>query len=231
MRYPSKVLLASRNQGKIKELSCLLEPYDIEVIGLDSFPDLQEVVEDKDTFYENSMLKASYAAKRSGLVSLADDSGLMVHSLGGAPGVFSARFSLMSDLPAERILRELPFKGELTLAGESVDERNVSKLLQLMQGVPFEQRKAVFCSSVVAIAPDGEYITGEGMWHGYIAEKAAGENGFGYDPIFLDMELGLTAAEMSPEVKNERSHRFLAMTRIMEKWRKFWGKVQGEPIF
>lgn len=210
MNVNNTILLATRNQGKIRELSKMLAPFRLTVVGLDIFPEIEEIAETGSTFEENALLKAAHAAKKSGLVAVADDSGLMVDALGGAPGIYSARFSA---------------NGECSCAEDrnlSVDERNNKKLLAIMADVPREERSARFCSVIAAVAPTGQSITTLGVWEGTITAAPTGENGFGYDPLFLDQDLGLTAAQMSPREKNERSHRARAMRALAELWPDFW---------
>lgn len=206
MNINDTILLATRNKGKIKELSRLLLPFGVQVAGLADFPQLEEVEETGATFLENAMLKAAYASQATGLVAVADDSGIMVDALEGQPGVFSARFSAEPGV-------------------EPTDERNNAKLAALLEGLPKEKRTARFCSAVAAVAPSGARITAEGFWEGYITSAPKGENGFGYDPLFFDPELGLTAAEMSPHEKNERSHRAQAIQKLLAQWPDFWTSI------
>lgn len=210
MNMHDTILLATRNQGKIKELTKMLAPFHLKVVGLDELPHIEEVEETGGTFEENALIKARHASAKSGLVAVADDSGLMVDALDGAPGIYSARFSADSE--------ECP----LDL---SQDERNNHKLLRLLAEVPGEERSARFCSVIAAAAPDGENITTLGLWEGFITTSPKGENGFGYDPLFLDPDLGLTAAQMNPHEKNERSHRARAMQALAEIWPDFWASL------
>lgn len=213
MTINDTILLATRNQGKIRELTKMLAPFRLAVAGLDEFPQLEEVEENGTTFEENALLKARYASERSGLVAVADDSGLIVDALDGAPGIYSARFSLDDpcDCQADRAL--------------SADERNNKKLLRLLENVPREERGARFCSAIAAVAPDGRHVTTLGLWEGMITTAPKGENGFGYDPLFLDPDLGLTAAQMSPHEKNARSHRARAMQALAGLWPAFWKRI------
>ncbi len=207
MTDKNTILLATRNNGKIKELSKLLAAFDITVVGLAQFPHLAEVEETGKSFEENALLKAAYASAGTGLVAVADDSGIVVDALEGQPGIYSARFSAEPGL-------------------EATDERNNQKLLELLSGLPKQNRTARFCSVVAAVAPNGQRITAQGIWEGFVTTAPKGENGFGYDPLFLDPELGLTAAEMSPSEKNERSHRAKATQKLMELWPAFWEKAR-----
>lgn len=206
MDIASTILLATRNKGKINEFAKLLLPFGVQVVGLSEFPQLEEVEETGSTFIENAMLKAGYASKNTGLVAVADDSGLMVDALEGQPGVFSARFSAEPGI-------------------EPTDARNNAKLAALLDGLPKEKRTARFCSVVAAVAPDGQSIAAEGFWEGYIASSPKGDNGFGYDPLFFDPELGMTAAEMNPHEKNGRSHRARAIQKLLSQWPDFWTSV------
>ncbi|MDR1490789.1 MAG: RdgB/HAM1 family non-canonical purine NTP pyrophosphatase [Desulfovibrio sp.] len=197
------VVLATRNPGKVRELAVLLRPFGLRVLGLSFFPEAGEIKETGVTFADNALLKAGFTAKATGFVAVADDSGLEADALGGVPGVFSARYS----------------------AGEaSTDAGNVEKLLKEMHGVEAGRRTARFRCCMAACTPQGDRITAEGTWEGRIAEKAAGENGFGYDPVFLDFETGLTAAQMTAEEKNRRSHRAAAAAGLVRLWPSFWDR-------
>ena len=200
------VVLATRNQGKVRELDSLLQPLGIRVLGLDSFPSIGEIEETGTTFAENALLKASTVSKLSGLVAIADDSGLEVDALGGAPGVYSARYSEEPGKPA-------------------TDERNIEKVLALTAAVPDGQRGIRFCCTMAACASDGRHILAEGAWEGLLARAPAGDNGFGYDPVFFDPELGRTVAQLSREEKNSRSHRAKAVQGLLALWPAFWQAV------
>ncbi len=201
-----QVVLATRNQGKIRELQAMLAGHGVDVLGLDSFPQVGEIEETGATFEANARLKAEAVSKATGLIALADDSGLVVDALDGAPGVYSARYS-----------------GE-----NATDASNNEKLLAALDGVPQDKRGCRFVSVVVAHAPDGRELVFEGVWLGRVAFAPQGENGFGYDPLFLDPELGLSAAQMTPEQKNERSHRGRAMRALMDFFPRFAKSVERE---
>ncbi|WP_047811586.1 XTP/dITP diphosphatase [Desulfosporosinus acididurans] len=188
-----KILLATQNQGKVRELQELLADEEIEVVSLRDLPDWEEVEENGETFAENAALKARAAVQRTGLIALADDSGLEVDALNGAPGVFSARF-----------------------AGEPKDdERNNDKLLGLLETIPDDKRTARFrCALVIAIPEGKEYLT-EGTVEGKILRERRGTDGFGYDPLFLVPELGRTLAEISLTEKNDLSHRARAFRKAI----------------
>jgi XTP/dITP diphosphohydrolase len=202
----TKVVLATRNQGKVRELQAMLEGQDIEVLGLDQFPWMKEVEETGSTFEENARLKAVAVSEATGLIALADDSGLVVDALEGEPGVRSARF-----------------------AGESAtDADNNAKLLEAMRDIPDAKRGCKFISALVVHAPDGHELVFHGVWFGRVAQEPSGENGFGYDPLFFDPELKLSAAAMSPEQKNERSHRGRALREMMKYFPGFLETVARE---
>ncbi|NJB68289.1 XTP/dITP diphosphohydrolase [Desulfobaculum xiamenense] len=197
------VVLATRNKGKIAELSQMLEGFELEVLGLDAFPEIGEIEETGTTFEENARIKAQAVAQATGLVAVADDSGLEVDAIGGAPGVYSARYS-----------------------GEgATDARNNAKLLGALDGVPAERRTARFRCVMLACAPGGEELVADGAWEGHIAEAPRGDNGFGYDPLFVDLESGRHSAELTREEKNARSHRGKALRRLLADWPAFWTRV------
>jgi XTP/dITP diphosphohydrolase len=189
-----RIVLASGNPGKLREIGELLAPLGIEVIpqarlGID------EVEEPHDTFVENALAKARHASRASGLPALADDSGLCVDALGGAPGVHSAYFAGREG------------------SREARDARNNAKLLASLGG----ERKAHYVCVMVLVrsADDPQPLVAEGTWHGEIARAPRGANGFGYDPLFLLPERGVTAAELAPAEKNRLSHRGRAMAGLL----------------
>ncbi|MBQ8664894.1 MAG: RdgB/HAM1 family non-canonical purine NTP pyrophosphatase [Mailhella sp.] len=192
------LVLATRNQGKVRELREPLARFGFDVQSLpDDFPEIEE---NGATFDENALIKARAVVEKLGVAAAADDSGLEVDALGGAPGVYSARYS--EDWPEQE--------------GESKDERNNRKLLAQLEGVPFEERTARFRCCMAMVDPQGGEIVVSGAWEGHIGFEKKGENGFGYDPLFIDPELGLTGAELSREAKMARSHRGRALTRLLE---------------
>lgn len=197
------IVLASRNAGKIKELAVLLEPFGVAVKGLDAFPEIGEIEETGTTFAENALLKAETVSALTGLPAVADDSGLEVDALNGEPGVYSARYSEEPGTPA-------------------TDERNTQKALAKMHGVPDAKRSCRFISVMAAAAPGKRSIVAEGVWEGLLAHEPKGVNGFGYDPVFFDPELSMTAAQMTPEQKNARSHRAKACQNLLQLWPAFW---------
>lgn len=187
-----RLVLASNNAKKLKELGTLLAPLGIELVPQEAL-NIPEAEEPFATFVENALAKARHAARLSGMPAIADDSGLCVRALGGAPGVLSARF-----------------------AGEpKSDERNNQLLLQKLLGQ--RDRTAHFVSLLVLVrhADDPQPMIAEGNWHGEILEAPRGEHGFGYDPLFWVPAANLSAAEMSPEAKNLCSHRAVAMQQLL----------------
>lgn len=200
-----KCLLATRSHGKIREIRELLhgtprlELLTLDEIGIQPTPEEDEV-ESFDTFHDNARAKALYFAQLSGLPTIADDSGIAVTALGGAPGVRSKRFALDAGR-ADAQVRDL-------------DLANNQFLLDRLQGVPEERRGAHYACVATLALPDGVALTTIGTCSGIIATEPQGEGGFGYDPIFLIPELGLTFAQIPQEEKNRRSHRaraFLAL--------------------
>jgi len=188
-----KILLASKNRGKVRELQELLAEEDIEVLSLLDLPAWEEVEETGDTFAANALLKARAAVARTGLISLADDSGLEVDALNGAPGVKSARF-----------------------AGEPADDaRNNEKLLRLLAEVPDAERTGRFRCTLALVTPQGEEFLTEGALEGRIMRHGRGSKGFGYDPLFFIPEIGRTMAELSTTQKNKLSHRAQAFRQAV----------------
>ncbi|MBP3730299.1 MAG: RdgB/HAM1 family non-canonical purine NTP pyrophosphatase [Mailhella sp.] len=191
------VILATRNQGKVRELRTLLYEFGFDVQALpEDFPDIEETGA---TFEENALLKAHAVADMLGMPALADDSGLEVDALNGAPGVFSARYG--NDIAL--------------LPGESKDERNNRKLLDRMEHVPDERRGARFRCCMAFVCPGEDDMVACGSWEGSIARTPSGSNGFGYDPLFFDPELSMTGAEMTREQKTARSHRGKAVRSLL----------------
>jgi XTP/dITP diphosphohydrolase len=188
-----KIVVATTNQNKLRELKELLKGFDVQILSLADFPDCPPVVEDGETFAENALKKAQAVCAHTGLLTIADDSGLEVDCLGGRPGIFSARY-----------------------AGASADDKkNYKKLLQEVVGVSPEHRGARFRCVLAIVAPSGQNRIAEGEYRGLIIAEPRGENGFGYDPVFLDPETGRTFAEMTPEQKNQISHRARALQKLI----------------
>lgn len=196
-----RIVLATSNQGKVRELAESLADRGYIVYGLDEFPQIGEIEENGTSFVENALIKARAVAAATGLPAIADDSGLVVQALDGAPGIYSARFGQDWEY----------------LPGESRDGRNIRKLLHVLRDVPKQKRDAKFVTAMAAVLPTGEETTTFGEWHGRILETPRGHNGFGYDPVFFDEELGKAAAELTQEEKNSRSHRGKALRAMLEK--------------
>lgn len=200
-----KVVLATSNAGKVRELAEPLAALGVEVLGLGSFPEIGDIVEDGDSFEANALIKARAVAAHTGLVSIADDSGLEADALHGAPGIHSARYA-----------DDWEF-----LAGESRDARNIRKLLHVLRDVPEAERGCRFvCCMAVVFPPSlgGREWTVRGAWEGRLLTAPRGENGFGYDPVFWDPELGRSAAELTREEKMGRSHRGRALGALLASW-------------
>ncbi len=188
------MVLATRNKDKGRELAALLGDLGIVIKTLAEFPDAPEVIEDGETCEANAVKKAVAIAHYTGLPAVADDTGLEVEALGGRPGVYAARY-----------------------AGEDATyEDNWRKLLRELEGVPREKRRARFVTVAALAEPNGSVRTATGLLEGFIAEKPAGTEGFGYDPVFCVPELGKTLAELSPEEKNRISHRGRAFAKVRE---------------
>ncbi len=188
----NKIVIATGNQGKLREIQQLLLPLDIEVLPQSDF-DIPEADEPYFTFIENALTKARHASLHSGLPALADDSGICVDALHGAPGIYSARF-----------------------AGEpKSDARNNEKLLQALEGI--EDRHAhYYCVMVLVRNPeDPQPLIAQGIWQGEILQAPRGEGGFGYDPLFLDAKTGKTGAELPMDIKNRISHRGHALRDML----------------
>ncbi|MFT7412562.1 MAG: XTP/dITP diphosphohydrolase [Paraglaciecola sp.] len=189
-----KVVLATGNKGKVTELARMLCGLGIEVLPQSEFAVI-DAAETGSTFVENAIIKARHAAKQTGLPAIADDSGLVVHALGGEPGVYSARYS-----------------GDL-----ATDQTNIIKLLDAMSDIPKDKRQAKFLCVLVFMrhTHDPSPIICQGEWHGEIATEQQGENGFGYDPVFWIEEQNCSSAQLSPEQKNRLSHRGRALSQLL----------------
>jgi len=186
-----KIFIASNNKGKIKEIKAILGDFYDEFYTPRDMDAAFDVVEDGMTFEENAALNAIAGMKQFGMDALADDSGLCVDALGGAPGVFSARYS-----------------------EEGTDEANNQKLLQALKDVPREERTARFVSAVVLAKTEGEVITVRGESPGIILDAPVGDGGFGYDPLFYDESYKMSYGEMDAETKNAISHRSRALEAL-----------------
>lgn len=192
----TKVVLATRNAHKVGELREILADVcaelDLEIVGLGEFPDAPDVVEDGVTFEENALLKATSAAQTTGLPALADDSGLSVDVLGGAPGIFSARWSPGGD-----------------------DKANYTLLLAQLSDVRDDHRGAAFVCAAALVLPDGRGAAEVARFPGTLIRQARGDNGFGYDPVFVPNGSERTLAEFTAEEKNLVSHRALAFRALV----------------
>jgi len=184
------LVLATNNKNKVREFKEILKNFDIEIRTLSDFGPIPEAIEDGDTFDDNAYKKAHHTAKILGLPAIADDSGLEVEALGGAPGVYSARFA----------------------GKDATDEQNCDKLLEEMEGK--ENRRAAFCCVISIVVPSGPALTYEGRCSGLITDKRHGNNGFGYDPVFFHEKFGKTFAEISAQEKHSISHRGQALSEI-----------------
>jgi XTP/dITP diphosphohydrolase len=197
---PLHVLLATRNAGKVREFRALAAGCPIVWHGLDEWPDVPDAVEDGDTFADNARRKALHYARATRLDTLADDSGLEVDALGGAPGVHSARYA---DGPRD-------------------DHANNRKLVAALACVPVAQRTARFRCALALVHAGAVVREAEGVFEGLFVDEPRGANGFGYDPHFLVPALGLTAAELPEAEKNARSHRGMALRQMLHAMESFY---------
>ncbi len=193
-----KILLATRNKNKAREVARILSEYadrlgEIELVTLDEVGFTEDVEENGSTFEENAMIKAKAGAV-SGLVTLADDSGIEVDALGGAPGIYSARFA----------------------GGHGDDAANNALLLEKLAGVPREKRTARYAVAIACVLPSGESFTVRGTTEGLILNQYDGEGGFGYDPLFWSLDLQKSFGRATPDEKNAVSHRGRAVRRAAE---------------
>lgn len=194
----NRLVLASRNPGKLADFSMLLSSLQVELTSVADFSD-EDVEETGASFVENALLKARHASRVSGLPALADDSGLVVDALDGAPGIYSARYA----------------------GSGATDEANNLKLLADMAGLAGRQRAAHFHCTLVVVksAADPAPIIADGRWEGVIANQASGDGGFGYDPLFIPAGGSASVAELSAQEKNQRSHRGLALRQLLPQLR------------
>ena len=201
-----KLILATRNKDKLKEIQALLSDLDIDIVSLDEAENAPHVVEDGKTFMENAFKKAKVIAEATGIMALADDSGLEVDALDGAPGVYSARYS-----------------------GENAsDASNNEKLLADLEGVPAGKRSARFSCVIVVYHPSGRWISTEDKCEGEITEKSIGDRGFGYDPVFYLPSLNCTMAQLSAEEKNRLSHRGKALEKLKSELPGFLARLNQD---
>jgi XTP/dITP diphosphohydrolase len=193
MNAPRRWVIASSNRGKLVEIRELLAHSGIDIVTQGEMG-VTDADETGLTFVENALLKARKAARETGLPALGDDSGLCVDALDGAPGLYSARY-----------------------AGEHGNaDANIDKLLHVLRDVPDARRTAHFYAVIVLLrhAEDPQPLIAEGIWHGRVLHERRGDGGFGYDPVFLDPEQGLSAAELDPQLKHRISHRGLALAAL-----------------
>ena len=195
----NQILIATKNEGKLKEFKQIFTAKGIEVLSLKDVDEDVDVQENGLTFEENARLKADSYAKTIGIPVLADDSGLEIDALNGRPGIFSARY-----------------------AGDHNDAANNAKVLTELGGVPDEKRTATFHTTVVVRKPDGTELVANGNLRGRILSVPRGDNGFGYDPLFYVEEKQKTLAQMTREEKIQISHRALAIQDLLTKFDKFW---------
>ena len=188
-----KLIIASNNKDKIKEIKEILSSQFDEILSIKESGINHETIEDGNTFMENAIKKAKEICEISGCASLADDSGICVDALNGEPGIYSARYS-----------------GE-----HGNDEMNNQLILKNLEGKT--DRNAHYTCAMALFFPDGKSITAEGYWHGKVAYEPKGTNGFGYDPLFIPDGFNCTSAELSPEEKNNISHRRNALNLLLEK--------------
>ena len=190
---PEKIVMASGNAGKIREISRLLDNLGVEVVAQSDFG-VKDAVESGTTFVENSLIKAQHACDATGLAAIADDSGLIVDALDGAPGIYSARYA----------------------GPNATDDDNIDKLLEALQDVATVSRGAAFhCAATLVLPDQSRPLITEGQWRGSILTSRQGDGGFGYDPVFLDPESGASAAELTARQKNARSHRGQALAKLV----------------
>jgi XTP/dITP diphosphohydrolase len=193
MGLPAKIVFASGNRGKLREVSRLLGAAGVEVVPQSEFG-VAAVPETGATFLENSFIKSRHAAAATGLPAIADDSGLAVDALDGAPGVYSARYS----------------------GTDATDATNIDKLLAALEGIAESERTAAFLCVATFVDPEtGDELSAEGRWAGRILTARRGDGGFGYDPVFFDPAAGKSAAEFAADEKNLASHRGKALRTLV----------------
>ncbi len=178
-----EIIIATRNKGKVEEFKQLLSQKYEKILSLLDFEDIPEIIEDRGSFSGNALKKAETISKLFNRTTVADDSGLVVESLGGEPGIYSARYA----------------------GKDASDDKNIEKLLENMHGI--KNRNAKFVCALAIVFPDGKKKVFEGECHGEITEKKIGTNGFGYDPVFYLSQYKKTMAEIEPDIKNSISHR------------------------
>ena len=191
-KLPDKIVMASGNAGKLREIARILGDLDINIVPQSEFG-IEEADETGTTFVENALIKARHAVAATGLPAIADDSGLAVDALDGRPGVYSSRYA----------------------GPDATDQANIDKLLAALDGVPDGERGAAFhCVSCFVMPGDQEPIIAQGEWRGSILKEMQGDGGFGYDPVFFASEMGCSAAQLDDEEKNSHSHRGKALKEL-----------------
>ena len=193
------MVIATRNRGKFREIKDIMSGFEVTLHSLGDFPDIGDVAETGKTFEENAVIKATTIAKKTGMPTLGDDSGLEVDALDGQPGVYSARFA----------------------GAKANDSANNTKLLTLLKDIPVEQRNARFVCSIAFATPDELVGTVNGTCDGVIGEYPRGDGGFGYDPLFIVRDYNMTFAELNQDIKNKISHRAKALNKALLLLEKF----------
>jgi XTP/dITP diphosphohydrolase len=225
------LVIGTHNRKKGAELAELLSPHGLCIVTLDDVPDAIEVIEGGDSFEANARLKASQQAVHLGRWVLADDSGLAVDALDGAPGVYSARFALLGGTPRVRDGRgdsPTPFAEPQGVPPGAIDELNNRCLLEKLGNTPLEKRTAHYVCHVSVADPTGTIrAESHDVCHGWIRFEPTGTNGFGYDPLFEVVEYHRTFGELGPHVKQAISHRSRALRAIVPKLVEAWSKGQG----
>ncbi len=195
----NKVVVATKNKGKLKEIKQILAPMGFNVISMEEANIDMDIDETGDSFEENAMLKASAVHKLTGAIVIADDSGLETDALNGAPGIYSARYS----------------------GANASDDKNNEKLLIQLKDIPDEKRTARFVCAIAVVFDENRKFTVKGTVDGIINRAPAGENGFGYDPLFYIPQYGKTVAQLSSEEKNKISHRGKALEKMVVKLKEY----------
>ncbi len=205
-----KIIAATRNKHKITEIEAITKDFGMEIISRDEagIPKV-EIPEDGDSFEENSYKKAYGIMKLCGEITIADDSGLVVDCLDGAPGIYSARFATFPGI--------WPNEEEKKANEDSSDVSNNQKLIELISNVEYEKRTARFVSVITMVYPDGDTIVARGEVEGHLLLEEKGPRGFGYDPLFVPVGYDKTFGELSAEIKNSISHRANALVSLREK--------------
>ncbi len=197
-----RIVLATKNKGKLAELE---QPLLTLGFYVETLPDdYADIPEDGATFEENALIKAKYVCKDLGLPALADDSGISVQGLNNAPGIYSARYAQDYE----------------NLENESTDTKNIRKLLDMTKDFSHEEKSCAFHCAMALVFPDGKNIVVHEKWEGRLLNSTEGKNGFGYDPLFFDEELQISAAAMDKKVKMSRSHRAKALKALIEALKK-----------